>query len=300
MNKLSKIVCTAMVVFFVMVGVGSAEDLTADDLNLMNESNHWLLHTPNDGRTEFNIVPAIGGSPDYSNKTIFKDNGDFSVSGSVGIGTTNPLVKLHVNGKIFANENVGIGTTTSYGGKLVIQADAVPLTLRQTGRAVDDGGLWRMPVDDGTLRFDVNTGPEGDTFGSNYIPVLKMTQTGNVTIGTLSNSGNYKLNVCGSIKATEVVVNSSCADYVFEDDYKLKSLEEVSKYIEKEKHLPGIPSAKEVQENGMGLSHMQTKLLEKVEELTLYMIEMKKENQQIKKQNQQFKERLAAVEGGIR
>lgn len=117
---------------------------------------------------------------------------------------------------------------------------------------------------------------------SNVIERLRITSSGNVGIGT-SNPGVYKLNVIGKIRANEIVVDNEGADFVFGDEYKLQSLEEVENFIKTNKHLPEIPSAKEVQENGLSLGEMQTKLLQKIEELTLYIIELKKENLEIKK-----------------
>ena len=75
---------------------------------------------------------------------------------------------------------------------------------------------------------------------------------------------------------------NNAADYVFEDNYDLKSLNEVESYVKANKHLPGVPSAAEMAENGMSVSEMSNLLLEKVEELTLHMIELQKENQALK------------------
>ncbi|MNL17066.1 hypothetical protein D3C87_1381380 [compost metagenome] len=74
-------------------------------------------------------------------------------------------------------------------------------------------------------------------------------------------------------------------DYVFAEDYKLKSLQEIEDYIKENKHLPEIPSAKEIEKNGLMLAEMNMNLLKKIEEMTLYMIEMKKE---IEKQNEEI------------
>jgi len=76
---------------------------------------------------------------------------------------------------------------------------------------------------------------------------------------------------------------SDWSDFVFNEDYHLKPLNEIEEFIKINKHLPEIPSAKEVEANGVALGEMQAKLLQKVEELTLYMIELKKENDTIKK-----------------
>lgn len=114
---------------------------------------------------------------------------------------------------------------------------------------------------------------------------LTINYNGNVGIGT-TNPGPYKLAVEGILGAREIKVTSAnpWADYVFDKNYKLKSLAELEYFVQENKHLPGIPSAKEIKENGgFELGQMNTKLLEKVEELTLYVIELKKENDEIKK-----------------
>jgi len=91
----------------------------------------------------------------------------------------------------------------------------------------------------------------------------------------------------GKIKAKEVEVKANVwADYVFKKEYPLRSLEDVEKHIHEKGHLPNIPTAKEVLENGINVAEMNSKLLEKIEELTLYSIE---QNKQIKHQAIQLK-----------
>ncbi|WP_151970276.1 hypothetical protein [Candidatus Uabimicrobium amorphum] len=96
---------------------------------------------------------------------------------------------------------------------------------------------------------------------------------------------NYELAVNGQVIATEIVVESGWADFVFDDDYKLMPLEEVEQQINKNKHLPDIPSEEEIKAKGVPIGKMQAKLLQKIEELTLYTIQ---QNQQIKQQNKQI------------
>lgn len=87
------------------------------------------------------------------------------------------------------------------------------------------------------------------------------------------------------IRTNDITVDmSNAADYVFDEDYDLKSLEDVETYVKTNKHLPGIPTASEMAQNGMSLAEMSNLLLEKVEELTLHMIELEKENKALKKQ----------------
>ncbi len=122
---------------------------------------------------------------------------------------------------------------------------------------------------------------EGNTWVKESNNIYK--ETGNVGIGTTDPEN--KLDVNGTIRATEVKVATGWADFVFESDYNLNSLEEVNTYIQQNGHLPEIPTAKEVEENGISLGEMNAKLLQKIEELTLYTIEQEKRIKELEKQN---------------
>lgn len=114
------------------------------------------------------------------------------------------------------------------------------------------------------------------------VPVVSITSNGNMGIGT--NSPTEKLAVNGNIRAREIKVDSGpWPDYVFNENYQLKSLAEVETFIKTNKHLPGIPNQNQVEKEGVNLGEMNRKLLEKVEELTLYVIELKKELDRVKK-----------------
>jgi len=104
-------------------------------------------------------------------------------------------------------------------------------------------------------------------------PYFVIDITGKVGIGTTQ--PDEKLTVNGKIHAKEIIVslNGPLADYVFNHDYKLRPLHEVKQFVQTHKHLPDIPSAAEVEENGLSMGEMQNKLLQKIEELTLYMIQ---------------------------
>jgi len=104
------------------------------------------------------------------------------------------------------------------------------------------------------------------------------------------------LHVAGTIGAEEVIVSATGADYVFQPDYPLSPLNEVATYIEQNHHLPGIPSAKEVRVQGVNLGEMQTKLLAKIEELTLHMIHMDERNARLEQQNAELQKRIAEIE----
>ena len=108
------------------------------------------------------------------------------------------------------------------------------------------------------------------------VETMHLTSTGNVGIGTI-NPGNYKLAVEGKIGAREVDVKTgSWADFVFAKNYVLPALSDVERHIQVNKHLPGIPSEADVKKNGYSLGEMDAKLLQKIEELTLYVIEQQK------------------------
>lgn len=115
---------------------------------------------------------------------------------------------------------------------------------------------------------------------------LRLDHKGRVNIGKaydIPTAENYKLTVRGKILAEEIQVKTfgDWPDYVFTKDHNRLSFEELETYIEENGHLPNVPSAEEVDENGVGLGEMNRILLEKVEELTLYMLELKKENERL-------------------
>jgi len=120
--------------------------------------------------------------------------------------------------------------------------------------------------------------------GDNIKDVMyKNTFSGNVGIGTIT-TGNHRLAVEGSIGAREIKVEASgWSDFVFENDYNLPTLIEVENHIKENGHLKDIPSAKEVEENGIYLGEMDSKLLQKIEELILYTIAQEKEIKELKK-----------------
>lgn len=117
---------------------------------------------------------------------------------------------------------------------------------------------------------------------------ISYTTNGRVGIGT--NNPQAKLSVNGNIIAKEIEVSvDGWPDFVFEKDYSLLPLKEVAKYIQKNKHLPNIPSEKEVLKEGLNLGKMDALLLQKIEELTLYMIQQQKDIEFLKKENELLK-----------
>ena len=106
---------------------------------------------------------------------------------------------------------------------------------------------------------------------------------GNVGIGRYPTL--YKLEVQGTMKANEVIVESTWADFVFDEKYKLPKLNDVERFIKANKHLPDVPSADEIQKNGAKLAELTTKMMQKIEELTLYIIQQEKEIEILKAKN---------------
>jgi hypothetical protein len=149
------------------------------------------------------------------------------------------------------------------------------------------GGIF-FRSDGGIMDFRVSLSTGANNPIDWGAPNLRLLRNGNVGIG-VENPGNYRLNVWGRVRAHEIVVNTTGADFVFEEDYTLRPLSEVEAFIKANKHLPEIPSAKEMQEEGVGVSELQTKLLQKIEELTLYMIELEKKNNTLEKENKEIK-----------
>jgi hypothetical protein len=127
---------------------------------------------------------------------------------------------------------------------------------------------------------------------------------GKVGIGTTV--PDEKLTVKGKIHTQEVKVDMAgplVPDYVFANEYKLQTLQQVEAFIKQNKHLPEIPSAKEIEENGLMLAEMNMKLLQKIEELTLYLIQQQTEIEELKKSNQSLQslaERVLLMEKKVK
>jgi hypothetical protein len=146
--------------------------------------------------------------------------------------------------------------------------------------------------------------------GTAWQSVFSIDFNGGVVIGDKSvitlpgdRSGQYKLGVQGGIITEKVKIalhtdatNWSWPDYVFKKDYKLLPLNELESFINKNKHLPGIPSESEVKKDGLDVAEMDASLLKKVEELTLYLIEIKKENEVFRKALETQNKKIKALE----
>ncbi len=150
------------------------------------------------------------------------------------------------------------------------------LLFGQESVSTGNWGQWGIEYDNvkGGLNFWKPFG--SSNFGNNF---LFIKDNGSVGIGTdLTDPGNapYKLAVNGTIRAKEMVVETGWSDFVFAPTYKLLPLAELEKFIKANEHLPDIPSANEISTNGLKIAETQTLMMQKIEELTLYIIEQNK------------------------
>jgi hypothetical protein len=190
----------------------------------------------------------------------------------VGIGTDVPNAALQVIG------NVSLLSDTQLDQFQIISEGQIP-----TRRGIS---LSNDPI--GAFNFYIHGFQENAAFnfkdGLNNSYLMTIKKDGSVGIGTTVTTG-YMLAVAGKIHAEEVMVEyaDDWYDFVFENNYQLPDLSELESFVKKNKHLPDVPSAKEVSENGINLGEMNGILLKKVEELTLYIIEQQKEIEKLKK-----------------
>lgn len=131
------------------------------------------------------------------------------------------------------------------------------------------------------------------SFKTNGTTKMFIESNGNVGIGTTTTSG-AKLTVNGTIKAEEIVVTDVGADYVFEDGYKLLSIQEVEAFIKANKHLPNVAPASET-EKGIKVGEFNELLLQKMEEMTLYMIDVNKKIEVLEMKNKELQDELNKV-----
>jgi uncharacterized repeat protein (TIGR02543 family) len=207
--------------------------------------------------------------------------------GNVGIGTTSPGANLS-----FGNLNDGRNSPDG-----ITWYSPSPLTYG----IYRTSGAWTAPNYQ-QLKFSWDTGiiiDGGSVYGKSGI--VLQPSGGNVLIGKTSQTNTvYKLDVGGKVRANEVIVNTTGADFVFEPTYKLRSLAEVEAFIKANKHLPEVAPATDMQANGVNVNELQTTLLQKVEELTLYVIEQEKKNaileQKLTIQNTKYLQLLKAIE----
>lgn len=235
-----------------------------------NDKHAWIQFYPSSsGVLNWQIGANTNGYSIYD-ITSSKYRLTVANSGNVGVGTSGPQDLFHLVGN---NPTVRLSSSTYYGGTGG-DLNAILSTIKFSNR--DDNHDYRAEIR-GLLTggWATSVGLAFTTYaGGNQVERMRIMHNGNIGIGT--NDPQSKLAVDGQIRATEVKVlaDISVPDYVFEPDYELRSLKETKEYISENKHLPEIPSAAEIGENGIDLGDMNMRLLKKIEELTLYQIEL--------------------------
>ncbi|MFH6983760.1 hypothetical protein [Marinoscillum luteum] len=244
----------------------------------------------------------IGSNASGYQSNIMTWRGD----GNIGVGITNPNARMHLykdasgsqtllileknEGDINENSEINLDfvfTDDNTNGTPQARISSVANTDASNG-----GGMEA----EGTADLKFWTASSVNSTTNNLVERMRITSQGHVGIGTTNPDPNFKLSVNGSIRSKEVKVEANWSDFVFYDNYELRTLEEVEKHIAENGHLPEIPSEAEVTENGINLGEMNAKLLQKIEEITLYMIDINKQVQQLTLENQELKEKVLSLE----
>ncbi len=236
----------------------------------------------------------------------------FPASGNASVGTSASPNSFTVNGTIIANGRISQtggfpGSTTGFSTYLVTNSQiAASTTSLNPGLLVYGDGGYGYGIDLGynptvshfrtrifcpstadlslSAVIDPTSGPTQQ--GQFTDGLVMLGNNGNILIGKASQTNStYKLDVAGNVRANRVTVNSTGADFVFDSAYSLPALSDLATFIEANHHLPLIPSAADMEKDGMDLGDSQTRLLQKTEELTLYAIEADKQIHQLKDLN---------------
>ena len=230
-------------------------------------------------------------------------SGNLIVNYRLGVGVANPTEKLEVNGNGIIFGKVGIGSAApeadlhiknGISNSFIIENTQSPNKFKieaanGVGRLISDGSVAIFfnseQLNSGSyFTIQKNAG----SFSGSNIELFKIYNNGNsyfkesLSIGTSSYHPDFKLQVCGGIKAKRVRVEESWCDYVFDDNYELLPLNEVEKYYKTYKHLPDIPPSSEIEINGLDLGKLVSLQMKKIEELTIHLVEMQKEINELK------------------
>ena len=232
---------------------------------------------------------------------FFRSNGQgftLTSTGDFGIGTTTPTQKLHVVGSGLMEGSVTVGDILTVANRAVLCSEGQPLCVgkahvAELGYGSTYIGFNAQRMGSGWQRKNngwrnggavIWTTMKGDILFAN-LPSTGGNDVTGITDEEIMESVNLKLGYDGLLMAKEIKVTlDGWPDYVFGKDYRLMSLPETEAYIKENGHLPDIPSAEEVEAEGLSLGEINKALIQKVEELTLHVIELQKQIDELKSQ----------------
>lgn len=311
-------------------GIGSAKTFKTSTVTGAGGTGHYLINQNGTSRWAIGTANAENGTPRQgSDFAIYAYDTAFLAryltiqrnNGYTGINTISPTAQLHVSSAPaiplakFTYSNVPEAKAALiFGNNTSQDSSYVPIII---GRAYSAGRPFGIAINgeaedltptanepssaavmlDGRSKANTKLSNANvfavNTYGTS---LLMIKANGNVGIGTIA-PGTSKLAVEGTIAARRVKVTQAATwpDYVFEEHYALPSLQKTEAFIRENKHLPEVPSAKEVAENGQDLGDMNAILLKKVEELTLHLISMQKEITEVKATNKALADELKTV-----
>jgi hypothetical protein len=199
--------------------------------------------------------------------------------GNFGVGILNPVGKFQITGGVEASPDTHGFLMLGTIGSSNLVFDNNEILARNNGNS---SHLYLQNSGGNVFIGDATNFNSAHRLGVDGNTVV----TGNLRVGTTPNPSGYRLAVDGKVICTELMVRlvSNWPDYVFSNHYKLRSIQDLENFINKNNHLPGIPSAKEIESTGLSVGEMQKLQMEKIEELTLYIIELKKEIDKLKSQ----------------
>jgi len=264
---------------------GTATELASAKLGF-NSSGMFIFEAPVSHVGVWgNASTSIGNSAAvYANNYSTGTTNYGVVAKSFGAGTTNYGIWAKAYGA--TNNYAGY-----FDGDVVITGTDQTLTVQGTDPYIqmvsgfEDIGYLRADGEDIMLALNAANDDGKLILRSNGVNRMYINDNGDIVMGgtTVAPKAGYKLSVDGKVVCEELLVQlSPWPDYVFKPEYKLASLLEVEQFILKNNHLPGIPTAAEVESEGLNVGQMQQLMMEKIEELTLYMIDLKKENDALK------------------
>ena len=267
-----------------------------DGYGIYRTSGAWNAPNYQQLRISWQTGIQLYTNPVYAKSYVDIQGGGLRVtSGNVGIGTTVPNTKLDVNGSTAIKGRLQLGgssagwlsnSITGYSIGFAPSDAAIFVPVYQNNTENSDLRLYITDNNNDAFSIWGNTCAGGNCGSFNSAQQVvrfegggRVLFSGNIGIGK-SPDATTKLDVAGTIRAEEIRVeaNGQTADFVFAEDYNLKDLSEVETFIKNNKHLPDIPSAEEMEEQGVNLAEMNKLLLQKIEELTLYVIDLEKEN----------------------